>query len=181
MICSERAGAHAHQNALQSRWLNNVVLANAARLGALLKSFPRGILIHPVEDLCLGLLLASWFRPGSFFYSHYSSRRRLCLFLSALQLPLPAKSQRAIWKSPLASTLRPIFPSSSSTAKSMVLSWHLYLAPTELNTPPSSRLKNSSTWWIPLKSPAPLFLSPSSTFNPSNKKFPMSTLSTTRA
>ena len=28
---------------------------------------PRGILIHPMEDLCLGLLLAPLLRPGSFF------------------------------------------------------------------------------------------------------------------
>ena len=34
----------------------------------------------------------------------------LCLFLSALLLPLPAKNQRAIWKSPLVSTPLPIFP-----------------------------------------------------------------------
>jgi hypothetical protein len=42
--------------------------------------------------------------------------------------------------------------------------------------PRSSRLKNSSTYLIPLKSPAPLSLSPSSTFNPSNKRSPMLTL-----
>ena len=28
---------------------------------------PRGILIHPMEDLCLGLLLAPLLRAGSFF------------------------------------------------------------------------------------------------------------------
>src|SRR5215469_4847496 len=83
---------------------------------------PRGILIHPMEDLCLGLLLARLLHPGSFCYSHCSSRHRLCLFLSALPRPLQAKNRRATWKSPLVSTLLPIFPSSSSTAKSAVLS-----------------------------------------------------------
>jgi len=142
---------------------------------------PRGILIHPMEDLWLGLLLASLLRPGSFCYSHCSFRHRLCLFRSALPLPLRAKNQRAIWKFPLVSTLLPIFLSLSSTAKSAVLSWLLSLAPTALNTPPSSRLKNSSTYLIPLKSPAPLSLSRSSTFNPSNKRSPMLTPSITRA
>ena len=52
---------------------------------------PRGILIHPMEDLCLGLLLAPLLRPGSLCSSHCSSRHRLCLFLSALPLPLRAK------------------------------------------------------------------------------------------
>src|SRR5215813_3949403 len=83
---------------------------------------PRGILIRPMEDLCLGLLLAPLLRPGSFCYSHCSSRHRLCLLLSALPLPLRATNQRAIWKSRLVSTLLPIFPSSSSMAKSAVLS-----------------------------------------------------------
>src|SRR5262249_39646015 len=110
---------------------------------------PCGILIRPMEDLCLGLLLAPLLRPGSFCCFHYWSRHRLFLFLSALPLPLRAKNQRAIWKSPLASTLLPIFPSSSSMAKSVVLSWLLSLAPTVLNTLPSSRLKNSSTYLIP--------------------------------
>jgi hypothetical protein len=42
-------------------------------------------------------------------------------------------------------------------------------------------MKNSSTDLIPLKSPAPLSLSPSSTFNPSNKRSSMLTPSITRA
>jgi hypothetical protein len=42
-------------------------------------------------------------------------------------------------------------------------------------------IENSSTYLIPLKSPAPSFLSPSSTFNPSNKRFPMLTPPITRA
>src|SRR5215472_18598727 len=83
---------------------------------------PRGILIHPMEDPCLGLLLAPLLRPGSLCYSHCSSRHRLCLFLSALPLSFRAKDQWAIWKSPLVSTLLPVFPSSSSMAKSVVLS-----------------------------------------------------------
>src|SRR5215469_8361666 len=109
----------------------------------------------PVEDLCLGLLFASLFHAGSFCYFHSLSRHRFCPFLSALPLPHRAKNQPAIWKSPPVSTLLPIFPSSSSMAKSAVLSWLLSLAPTVLNTPPSSRLKNSSTCLPPLKSPAP--------------------------
>src|SRR5438552_18885210 len=107
----------------------NIVLANSASPSEFLSvsvhcsnHSPRGILIHPMEDLCLGLLLVPLLRPGSFYYSHCSFRHRLCLFLSALPLPLRAKNQRAIWKSPLVSTLLPIFPSSSSTAKSVVLS-----------------------------------------------------------
>src|SRR5215469_9717676 len=108
-----------------------------------------------MEDLCSGLLLASLFRLGPFCYSQCSSKHRLCLFLSALPLRHQAKNQPAIWKSPPVSTLLPIFPSSSSTAKSAVLSWLLSLAPTVLNTPPSWRLKNSSTCLPPLKSPAP--------------------------
>src|SRR5438477_8818378 len=118
MVCSKRAGAHTHHK---------------QRASPLLKSFPRGILIHPMEDLCLGLWLAPLRRPGSFCYSHCSFKRRLRLFLSALPLPLQAKNQRAIWKSPLVSTRPPIFPSLSSTAKRVARYWLLSLVPTVLN------------------------------------------------
>src|SRR5215472_1215096 len=109
---SECSGAHTHHDAQRRGHSTNIVLADSLRLCALLKSFPRGILIHPMEDLCLGLLLASLFRSGSFCYSHCSSRHRRCLFLSEQPRPHRAKNQRAIWKSPLVSTLLPIFPSS---------------------------------------------------------------------
>jgi hypothetical protein len=36
----------------------------------------------------MDFLLAHLLRPGSFYYSQCSSRHRLCLFLSALRLPL---------------------------------------------------------------------------------------------
>src|SRR5438445_7663293 len=112
----------------------------------------RGILFHPMEGLCLGPLLVPLFPPGCVCYFRCSSRHRLRLFLSALPLPHRGKNQPGIWRSQLASTLPRIFPSSSSTAKSAARSWLLSLAPTVLNTPPSSRLKNSSTYLIPLKS-----------------------------
>ena len=72
---------------------------------------PRGILIRLLEDLCLGRMLAPLFCPVFFSYCHCSSTHRLCLLLSALPLLHQAKNQPAIWKSPLVSTVLPIFPS----------------------------------------------------------------------
>ena len=124
MVCSECAGAHTHHDAQRRVWVAQLTsFWPIQRVSVHCSNHsPRGILIHPMEDLCLGFLLAPLLRPGSFCYSHCSSRHRLCLFRSALPLPLRAKNQRAIWKSPRVSTLLPIFPSSSSTAKSAVLS-----------------------------------------------------------
>src|SRR5579863_261067 len=118
---------------------------------------------HPphTEGLCLGLLVAPLFRWGFFCGSHCTSMPKPYLFLLALPLPLQAKNRPAIWKFQLVSTPLQIFPSSSSTVQSMVPCWRLSLAPTELNTPQSSRWKNSSTCLILLNSQERLSLSPS--------------------
>src|SRR5215472_14054019 len=71
---------------------------------------PHGILIHPREDQCCGLLFGPLRRPEPFCYAHCWPMLRLCLFPSALPRPLQVRSQRATWRSPLVSTLLPIFP-----------------------------------------------------------------------
>lgn len=59
---------------------------------------PRGILIHPVEDLWLILLPAPLLRARSFYYSHCSLGHRVRLSQSAPPQPLPTNNQRGIWR-----------------------------------------------------------------------------------
>ena len=70
IVCSECAGAHTHHDEYES--LNKDCFGQFSESSESLSvsvhcsnHSPRGILIHPVEDLCLGLLLAPLLRPGS--------------------------------------------------------------------------------------------------------------------
>src|SRR5215467_9682773 len=83
-----------------------------SNIGALFQPLASRYPHSPLEDLCLGLLVAPLLRAGSFCFSHCSSTHRLRPFPSAPPPRLRDKKQRAIWKSPLVSTLQPIFPSS---------------------------------------------------------------------
>ena len=67
-------------------------------------------------------LLAPLLCPGSFFYSHCSSRHRP-LFFVGTAAAAPAEKLMGYLEVPAGVTPLPMFPSSSSTAKNWYESW----------------------------------------------------------